>query len=492
MKRHTLLLLSALLLALLAGPSHAHAAPLLTGLGGPAGFGTGNLPGNDDGSSEEINVRMAFPDGLHFFGSTFFALFVNNNGNVSFGGSNGTFTPEAFPVASLRMIAPWWGDVDTRGGGTPSRNGVYWSITPGRFVATWHTVGYYSTHDDLSNDFQLILTAAGPGIGDFDVEFRYNRCQWTTGDASGGSNGFGGTPAQAGFDAGNLEDFVVLPGSRTMAVLQLCTTSNVSIPGVWRFEIRGGEVMCPGRGDPCTTDLLGICRAGTRRCRTPDASVCVANVMPSAETCDNEDDDCDGRLDEDLGETMCGVGPCQVTTPNCVMGTPQTCVPRAPMAETCNRIDDDCDGEIDDLPVISCGIGVCQATSIACIMGVPQTCTPLSPSPEICNGFDDDCNGIPDDTLDACFARPDAGPPDAGGRDGGVFDVGPDFDGGPFFDAGVPDAPRCIGYGCNPYRLEGRAGPIGCDCRAGARRSPGLALGVLPLLALLLIRRRTR
>ena len=28
--------------------------------------------------------------------------------------------------------------------------------------------------------------------------------QWTTGDASGGSGGLGGTPAQAGFDAGEV------------------------------------------------------------------------------------------------------------------------------------------------------------------------------------------------------------------------------------------------------------------------------------------------
>src|SRR5690606_4385092 len=131
--------------------------------------------------------------------------------------------------ASQPMIAPWWGDVDTRGGGAPARNGVYWSIGPGRFVATWHNVGYYSRHDNLRNDFQLILTAAPPGAGDFDVEFRYNRCEWTTGDASGGRGGFGGTPAQAGFDAGNLRDYVAVPGSLTREVLRLCTTSNVGI-----------------------------------------------------------------------------------------------------------------------------------------------------------------------------------------------------------------------------------------------------------------------
>jgi hypothetical protein len=68
---------------------------------------------------------------------------------------------------------------------------------PGLLVVTWHNVGYYNTHDDRKMDFQLILrNALDCGSGDFDVEFRYNRCEWTTGDASGGSGGFGGTPAQ--------------------------------------------------------------------------------------------------------------------------------------------------------------------------------------------------------------------------------------------------------------------------------------------------------
>jgi hypothetical protein len=39
---------------------------------------------------------------------------VNNNGNVTFNGPLGGFTPAAFPASSHPMIAPFWGDVDTR------------------------------------------------------------------------------------------------------------------------------------------------------------------------------------------------------------------------------------------------------------------------------------------------------------------------------------------------------------------------------------------
>ena len=488
MTRHrTLQTRTALLLCLLAGamfPGVATAAPLLGGLGGPAGYGTGNLHYNDDESSAEIDVRAAFPAGLRFFSASYTSLYVNNNGNVSFGNSIRSFTPSAFPIASQPMIAPWWGDVDTRGGGAPARNGVYWSIRPGRFVATWHNVGYFSSHDDKQNDFQVILTSAPPGVGDFDVEFRYNRCQWTTGDASGGRNGFGGTPAQAGFDAGNLSDYVALPGSLTMNVLRLCTTSNVGIPGVWRFEIRGGEIMCPGRGDACTTGRPGVCNAGTRVCLSPEASECRANATPRGEVCNGLDDDCDGSTDEELGSTTCGVGECTVTVNNCVGGRPQSCVPRPPSMELCNLRDDDCDGRIDNLADLWCGVGACMAWAPACVGGVPGVCVPGSPTPEWCNGADDDCNGLVDDTLIDCVP-PDAGPPDAGPPDAGPPDAGTPI----LNDAGA----RCVGPNCDPWVLEGRAGPIGrCHCRAaGAGDMPALPAALaIALGAAIVIRRR--
>jgi hypothetical protein len=85
--------------------------------------------------------------------------------------------------------------------------------------------------------------------GDFDVELRYNRCEWTTGDASGGDSGLGGTPASAGYDAASkigAPVFSTLPGSGTASVLDLCTTSNVDSAGVWVLHVRGGVVALCG------------------------------------------------------------------------------------------------------------------------------------------------------------------------------------------------------------------------------------------------------
>ena len=56
-------------------------------------------------------------------------------------------------------------------------------------------------------------------------------------------------------------------------------------------------------------------------------------VFPGApELCDGKDNDCDGPIDEGLGQTTCGVGGCEVTVNNCEGGLPQTCTPGTPSA----------------------------------------------------------------------------------------------------------------------------------------------------------------
>ena len=229
---------------------------LLSGLGGPSGYGPAEncVAASDDGSwtadggvGGAISLTSALPLGARLGPTTYTSLFLNNNGNLSFGGALSTYSPTPFPTSSGRpLIAPWFADVDTRGGGSPARNVVCWAASAGRFVATWFNVGYYSSHVDLLNSFQAILTApSGGATGDVDVEFRYARCSWTTGDASGGTGGFGGTPARAGIDGGDGVNGVTLPGSGTMSVLDLCRTSNVATPGVWRYRLRGGVVSSP-------------------------------------------------------------------------------------------------------------------------------------------------------------------------------------------------------------------------------------------------------
>lgn len=214
---------------------------LVTGLGGPEGFGELVLDRNDDESSNELDL----PFSPNFFGTTYDTFYVNNNGNITFNDSIGTFTPEPFPIANQPLIAAYWADVDT----INEDSGLVYLAAPNEdtVVVTYDAVGYFSSKADLLNSFQIILRDKSEETGspgDFDIEFRYETLEWTTGDASGGMDGLGGTPAQAGFDAGNEQDFLTLPGSRTAEVLELQNTSNVSLdtPGLWSFAIRQGDI----------------------------------------------------------------------------------------------------------------------------------------------------------------------------------------------------------------------------------------------------------
>jgi MYXO-CTERM domain-containing protein len=337
----------------------AEAIPLLNGFGGPTGYGTVDhcVHPNDDGSyagpppttgfpAVAIDLRPAFPTGLTFFGRTYNNFYLNNNGNITFRGALGTFTPQPFPVADQPMIAPWWADVDTSAGGQPTTNSVCFHIEPNRIVVTWHDVGYFPARNNRLNDFQMVLSTSGTctRMGDFDVEFRYNRCEWTTGTASGGNDvGLGGTPAQVGFDAGNRMNFVSLPMSRTMAILDVCRTSNVpgGAPGLYRFQIRGGDIAggCTGAGLPCTVPgQMGACGMGVTFCAGMGVS-CQQVNMPRARTCNGFDNDCDGVIDE--GDELCGTslvcdrGQCVARClPELGCLTGQTCSDRGTCVET--------------------------------------------------------------------------------------------------------------------------------------------------------------
>ncbi|PCI50008.1 MAG: nidogen [Alphaproteobacteria bacterium] len=223
-----------------------YAIPLLTdGLGG---FGELAMLPNDDGSSNELTL----PFEINFFGMTHTEFYINNNGNITFNAPVSSFTPTAFPVSDQPMIAPFWGDVDTR---CDTCGAVYVNAPNSEtMVITWNDVGFFSRDSSLTNNFQLVLR--DQGVGNFDVEFRYDRLEWTTGDASDGEGGLGGTQAQAGYDAGDGTNFFALPGSFSADVLNLANTSNVSTetPGLWSFSIREGALP----GETADNPLLPV------------------------------------------------------------------------------------------------------------------------------------------------------------------------------------------------------------------------------------------
>jgi len=245
---------------------------LVAGLGGDAGFGENVLNRNDDGSTGEIDITSVFEDGLNFFGREFDSLWVNNNGSVTFNGARSAYTPNVITEESNNPeITPFFADVDTRGGATDATSGgnstgsnlVYYDFDTNndRLVVTWDDVGYFGSNIDKLNAFQLILS--DQGNGDFDIEFRYENIDWTTGDASGGSNGVGGTPARAGFTAGtgDSDAFFELPASGDQdAILALDEVAgNTGQIGQWFFPVRSGNIATadiPPLPDPAASGAV--------------------------------------------------------------------------------------------------------------------------------------------------------------------------------------------------------------------------------------------
>jgi hypothetical protein len=135
---------------------------LINGLGGPAGFGPNIVAIGDDNSTPAITITSVFADGLDFFNQTYTSLYINNNGNITFNGPNSTFTPFQITAnTNVPIIAPYFADVDTRGGTGQSTGGnstgsnrVYYALDTVNhiFTVTWDDVGI----------IQLIQTSSTP------------------------------------------------------------------------------------------------------------------------------------------------------------------------------------------------------------------------------------------------------------------------------------------------------------------------------------------
>lgn len=210
------------------------------GLGGPAGFGETEIPRSDDGALG-VDLSVIFPSGINFFGVVQDAsdVYVNTNGTVTFGAALGSY-PTQEALANLpALIAPYWGDVDTRLDGEGEESGGIWfdlDTTTQTATFTWDDVGVYRRDATVTNTFQLQLIARGGG--DLDIVFRYQSIEWTMGTAASDLGAIAGLASPAFgdpewlFAAANDPGLVDLP----------TTLGNTGVAGLWVYEMRGGAV----------------------------------------------------------------------------------------------------------------------------------------------------------------------------------------------------------------------------------------------------------
>jgi hypothetical protein len=174
--------------------------------------------------------------------------------------------------------------------------------------------------------------------------------------------------------AGNLTGATVahVAGSFTYRVVTKPIGFGVSVPNA------NIEALAHAGGAP---DLPGV-NEGYYAADEADLQLAISDILSDSvrsELCNNKDDDCDTRIDEDF---------------------PQIGSPPGTNAQACPALCDT-DGN-PNTPKTTClgkcantGTFVCDGTGSVACSAVPAA----TPSAEVCNNIDDDCNGLVDDGI---------------------------------------------------------------------------------------------
>ncbi|PIO32815.1 hypothetical protein AB205_0165870 [Aquarana catesbeiana] len=206
-------------------------------------------PKTDDGGSPMIYCSRVIP----LFGSVFAHLYVNNNGLLSFNSPTSQYVPQALPAAfGNPFLAIFWADVDNRLAGdiyyrestdpsllsraTTDIRTYFYAVNftaQWVFVATWHRVAYYGEGTpNKVNTFQAVLSTDGNQTF---LLYNYADIQWPSIQANGSYPD--GPLALAGLNSGFQTGYYTLPGSLTLSVANLSSTSNVNVTGRWAFKV---------------------------------------------------------------------------------------------------------------------------------------------------------------------------------------------------------------------------------------------------------------
>lgn len=213
------------------------------GIGETRAWTGGSARSADAFRNDDAYFEVALGFDFSLFGTSYSSLYVNTNGNLTFGSGLSEYLPEGPLGANRPIISPWFGDVDTRN--TDSGLVHVRTDVPNQLIVTWDRVGYFNTQADTANTFQVVLRGDDYALpnGEGTVGFWWGDMGW---EATGTS-----VTAAVGFGTGSVGDGYALEGSNAAGL-----NSVVANHHIW-FNTAGGDVVVtPAVPEPATWALM--------------------------------------------------------------------------------------------------------------------------------------------------------------------------------------------------------------------------------------------
>jgi len=211
---------------------------------------------------DDASLNLTLSHSFNFFGNIQRHLVIHANGHIQMGSYDVNKDErqelyKAFPLANSEMLAPFWADVDTTGGGeSEEENNIYYNecssydlITRVKpfianhysklsnflpqwcLIVTWYKVGYLTAKTDHLNTFQVMLTT--DNLNRSLAIYSYESIDWVN---SGGSS------AQVGYNswkpgAASATAFFTFPFNEDQDRKQLIYNSNCDFYGRMVFRV---------------------------------------------------------------------------------------------------------------------------------------------------------------------------------------------------------------------------------------------------------------
>jgi hypothetical protein len=185
-------------------------------------------------SDDGVFGPFALPFAFSFFGTAQTNVFVNNNGNLTFGVGDSTFTNVPFPQGGAPpRVAPFWDDLFEPPGTlrmSPAATGV--------FNIIWNGVGFFSGAGTTTAEATLLGAGNSFGAAPGTIVLSY-------GSVTGTNDG----SVTVGLNAGNGTAFAVVPGGGSNGIFN--QAQAIALSGtIWTFTPNGAGGYTVAAGPP--------------------------------------------------------------------------------------------------------------------------------------------------------------------------------------------------------------------------------------------------